>query len=127
MAIAQQCAVDDPDIAVGSFNSIVLEALNKHAPVKSKAIRTKPNTRWYNKIMSQQKRVRKQMERHWRTTGLEIHRQMYTAQRMKVQSSIRSAKKSHFKGLVDDCSCDSRKLYRHANDLLKPKEGICPA
>ena len=119
--ITTQCSSVDPDTAVQSFNSIVFKTLNKHAPVKSKVVRIRPDTRWYNEDIAHGKIIRKQMERLWRTSGLEIHRQMYVAQRQTVQSLIRSAKVTYYKGLVEGCSGDSKKLYRLANDLLNRK------
>ena len=46
---------------------------------------------------------------------------MYVAQRQTVQSLIRSAKVTYYKGLVEGFSGDSKKLYRLANNLLNRK------
>ena len=111
----------DPETAVDNFNATIEDVLNCHAPLETRVVRIRPNKKWYNEEIASEKQVRRRLERQWRISKLEIHRQLYTAQRGKVKSLIRAAKQTYFSGLVEDCHGDSGRLFRLTNELLNRK------
>ena len=121
-SISQRCNITDPETAVDNFNATIEDVLNCHAPLETRVVRIRPNKKWYNEEIASEKQVRRRLERQWRISKLEIHRQLYTAQRGKVKSLIRAAKQTYFSGLVEDCHGDSGRLFRLTNELLNRKD-----
>ena len=120
-SLVEKCSNDNPDLAVDSYSYIIEQVLDNHAPQKVREIKIRPNTRWYNEEITHEKHIRKQKERQWRVTKLEIHRQLYTTQRQVVQTAMRSAQINYFNDLVDDCAQDSKRLFQLTNELLNRK------
>ena len=51
--------------------------VDKHAPVKERSVRLRQDTAWYNEDLRNEKREKRQKERAWRKSKLEVHRQIY--------------------------------------------------
>ena len=73
---------------VNMYNTLLTSALDKLAPVKQLYVTIHPNTEWYNEGIAQATLIRRQLERRSRSTKLEIHKQMYRAQKQLVKSLI---------------------------------------
>ena len=82
----------DPASGVEMYNKTLLGILNKHAPATTRTFKVRPNTNWYNNEVSEALRKRRQLERRWRSSRLEIDRQLYCKQRQHTISVIRKAK-----------------------------------
>lgn len=50
------------------------------APLLSRQLTGRPHASWYTQALHEAKQRRRQCERKWKSTGLEIHRQIYTEQ-----------------------------------------------
>ena len=61
---------------VDSFNRNMKNILDIHAPFKTKNIVCRPNTRWFNREISEAKKAQREAERTWRISKLEVHRQI---------------------------------------------------
>jgi len=53
---------------VDCYNPILSQLLNKHAPLKSKIIRTKPLNPWYTQTLKKLKHAKRNLERIWSRT-----------------------------------------------------------
>jgi len=66
------CLITNPSSTlsdlVDCYNSTLLQLLNKHAPLKSKIIRTKPRNPWYNLALKKLKFAKFNLERIWSRT-----------------------------------------------------------
>ena len=118
-ACANAASVDE---AIRSYNTTLTAILDKFAPEKKRLITVHPNTHWYNKDIAQAKLLRRQLERRWRKSPLEIHRQLYLKQKQHVQSLIRKAKTACLSKQVEDCGTDTKQLFKVANKLLNRKQ-----
>ena len=93
--------------------------------MKTRTIKIRSNTGWFNDEVSKAKHKRRQLERKWRTSKLEIDRQLYCQHRQLVISLIR--KTVHYSSVVSKCSGDQKQLFRVANTLLnRSKESPLP-
>ena len=73
--------------AVQEYNSILTGLLDKHAPVKKRALNLRPNGAWYTDI-KQEKVKRRKLELRWRATRLTIDCQIYVEQCKHVSKCI---------------------------------------
>jgi len=53
---------------VDYYNSTLSQLLNKHAPLKSKIIRTKPRNPWFTQALTKIKLAKRHLERIWSRT-----------------------------------------------------------
>ena len=83
--------VKSVDEEVNMYNFVISSALDKLASEKQLYVTIRPNTEWYNQEIAQAKLLRRQLERKFRSTKLEIHRQMYRTQKQHVDDSIKKA------------------------------------
>ena len=67
----------DVNTMVGQYEHAVLSTIDLHAPVtvRMKACRRKEP--WYNDDIHQARTLRRANEKRWRTTKLEVHRQIF--------------------------------------------------
>ena len=59
---------DDPDELADTYNCVLSELLDTHAPLKTKTITVHPPAPWYNKAIIDGKRIQRhveKMEKHW--------------------------------------------------------------
>ena len=64
-----------PDSIAERYNSILAAALDKFAPCRT--VTRRPSQPWYNDTLHEAKCRRMEAERTWRSTDLEIHRQIH--------------------------------------------------
>ena len=68
--------------------TFTIEAIvDKHTPLTTRTVTVRPHTPRYNDSTRATKCLRRQLERRWRTTGLEFDRLAYCLQRQLVTSS----------------------------------------
>ena len=80
---------------VDRFNRFMNNILDIHAPFKTKNIVCRPNTRWFNREVSEVKKTQREAERTWRNSKLEVHRQIFVETRNKTHKLVVRAKKNH--------------------------------
>ena len=116
-------ATESVESAVHRYNSELGKLLDIHAPQRTRKARNHVDCPWYNADISTQKRVRRRLERKWRSNGrLQTDRDLLCAQRDLVNSLVRRAKRSYLVGLIDNCKDDSKKLFAVANKLLNRQQ-----
>ena len=108
----------DVNTMVGQYEHAVLSTIDLHAPVTviMKACRRKEP--WYNDDIHQARALRRANENRWRTTKLEVHRQIFVEHRTAVNNMIKRAKRAHYESVLS--SLDQRTCFRVVNTLLNP-------
>ena len=114
----------DVNTMVGQYEHAVLSTIDLHAPltVRMKACRRKEP--WYNDDIHGARALRRANEKRWRTTKLEVHRQIFVEHRTAVNNMIKRAKRAHYESVLS--SLDQRTCFRVVNTLLKPPGTILP-
>ena len=92
--IVQSKLLDDSqnsDSILHNYNKILLELLEKHAPLKSKIVCDKPVVPWYNDDIADARRERRKAERHYKLSNSQEDLQIYKTERKFYLDSIESA------------------------------------
>ena len=103
---------------VGSFNNNLRDVLDKHAPIShKKPIRTE-YPKWFDGEFIDLRRTRRRAEKLWRSTSLEVHREMYVTLRTKVSNLSIIKRQKYLRNRIDNASNDSKELFKISHDLL---------
>ena len=96
------------------YNSTCRIIMDKHASVITKIIPVRPNTSWYTNQIGIAKSARGRLERKWRKTKLEIHKEIYKKQCTIVGKLILDAKKNYYNKQLTDAPRDRKHLFANA-------------
>ena len=114
------------DELVDTYNEILTDLLDKHAPLKTKQMAERPLLPWYSKDIQAAKRHRRQCERLWKRTGLTVHYEMFKAARLFVREQLSSAKSQFYNEKIAKCNGDQKTVFSVVNKVLHRKKSILP-
>ena len=104
------------------YNNTLSALVDRHAPLKSKRVRSRPLVPWYTAEINGAKKLRRKAERRWRRTGLHEDFVAFKAQRNRVTYLMNVARKEFYTDFIAENSSDQGKLFRAAKKLLAKKE-----
>ena len=109
----------DVNTLVGQYEHAVLSTIDLHAPltVRMKAGRHKEP--WYNDNIHEAKALRRANEKRWRTTKLEVHRQIFVEHRTAVNNMIKRAKRAYSLRVMLSCSYYSTKATGNNSSTIQ--------
>ncbi len=117
--VQQPC--DDLDSLVKQYDTDLRVVLDKHAPLRQHVVTIRPNSEWYNDDIKKEKQVRRKLEAHWRTSQLEIDRQIYVDQCRKVDDMCDAAKTIFLQNKICDNQGNTSQLFKITDKLLHKK------
>ena len=82
-----------------TFHHCLHALLDKHSPIISKHFQVHTYSPWYTGISDMLKVAemeRRKAERHWLTSGLTVHKEIYVASKKKVSKIVHDAKLAYF-------------------------------
>ena len=100
------------------YNNTLSALVDRHAPLKSKRIRSRPSVPWHTAEINAATKIRRKAERRWRRTGLHEDFAAFKAQRNRVTYLMNVARKEFYTDFIAANSSDQRKLFRAAKKLL---------
>jgi hypothetical protein len=92
--------------------------MNKHAPLITKNIVTRPKVPWYSDKVKQLHCERRRLEKRWRNSRDEVDWVNYKRCRNFYRQQLKLEKTACYNNAVIECGNDTRKLYRTVNGLL---------
>ena len=114
------------DEVVRLYNTVLLELLDKHAPLKSHPVAQRPTQPWMSDDILKAKRIRRRWERLTRS-GLTVFREKHKESCEHVKDLIRKAKADYFINKINECSGDQKKLFQIVDKLLgREKQSFLP-
>ena len=108
---------------VYQYDNVLRSLLDRHAPIKQRGVTVRPSAPWYSTEIAQNKRIRRKLERKWRSTLLPSDREIYVHQCSVVNNLTDSAKSSYHTTVISDFLGDQRMLFKTVNKLL-PKQKV---
>ena len=109
---------------VNIYNDCVRDAIDKHAPIRTKEFILRPNTQWYSTELLQTKREKRKAERTWRLSRLEVHKQMFIDKCLRYSALLTQSKKEYFSSKIIESGNDTKQLFRIAKNLTRNKSEI---
>ncbi|KAK3082746.1 hypothetical protein FSP39_004177 [Pinctada imbricata] len=109
---------------VNTYHAKVSEVLENHAPLISKEVTLRPNTKWYTSELRTVKREKRKAERTWRRTGLSVHYQIYIDKCIQNSNLLYQSKCEFYSTKIEECGSDQRSLYKITNKLLGKKQDV---
>lgn len=110
---------DTADAYVDQLNDVLAELLDKAAPVQTRRRRPqKLISKWLSAEAVDAKRVRRRLERRWRTTGAEADRSEYRRACRTANRLINASRSSHYRQRIQDAGCDHKLRWKIVNELL---------
>ena len=103
--------------AVTTYNTILQDLIDKHAPEYDRTFKPRHHTPWYNSTVRDAKRLRRKLERRWRKTQSEPDREAYRAQCQVVWDELVKAKSEHYHNKLSETE-NHKDVYLIANSLL---------
>ena len=109
---------DCTDIKLADRYSAGLQrVLDQHAPLTNRKVANRPSAPWRTDSVRKAKRELRQAERKWRSSGLTVYKELYSAKLIVYTASVRKAKRQYYNDVI--CNCPSSKqLYNVTNQLL---------
>ena len=107
----------DPNKLADPYNSELRQLLDKHAPEMSRSITLRPHAPWYSAKLRDSKREKRRYERAYRSSGLEVHRQIYRDQCLKYSTLLDESKTQYYRYKIE--SVDQRQLFRLIDGTFK--------
>lgn len=99
--------------------TVLLESRKSHAPLKTKVIVVRPRVPWLNEELKRVKSERGKQERKMVKTGNKCDRDAYGCVCNQYSALLKKAKGFYYTDLIDQCSGDTKKLFRVINSLCK--------
>ena len=97
---------------VDQYNSTPSRLLDEYAPLKTKMLTIRPDAPWINTDILEAIKVRRQLERHWRSTRLTVDTDRFKEQRQTVKKMIFTAKSLFHTAQINEHSTDLKSLFR---------------
>jgi hypothetical protein len=107
---------------VQSYDETLSNILEKHAPVQRKVIMERTKIPWFNNELKHLKVNRRKLERKMLKSNCECDKKLYRASCNKYSAKLKSAKRLYYSELIDQCSGDSRKLFKVVSTLSKVRK-----
>ena len=122
-AVSDQIASsNDPVELVSQYGSKLSALAQEHIPVIEKTVIIRPNTKWFNLNLRNQKVLKRRLERKFKRTGLPSDYEAFKAQCKHYNYLITEAKSEFISQQVVESSDDKKKLFSLAKTLVHGKQ-----
>ena len=109
---------DSLDKLVECYNSTLLSLLNKHAPLKSKLIRSSHSNPWYTPALRAAKAACRKLERKWKSSKNSFNLSLLRSATNAYHKSLLAAKRLYYSTLVTENRQNPRQLWKTVNSIL---------
>lgn len=111
---------DDPNDKLYIWQSMFLEVLNKHAPLRKKRVRN-TEAPWLTPQIKQEMFQRDSFKKRATRSGLPIDWEAYRNIKNKVNSNIKKAKRVFYTTNIQQSKDDPKRMWKLVNSLLNRK------
>ena len=105
---------------INQYNTTLHQYINHHAPEKTRTITLRPHAPWYSDVIHAAKQKKRQLERKWMSSGLEIDKQIFKEECKAYHHMIESAKSTYHSDRI--ANCDQKKLFKIIDKMLTPED-----
>ena len=105
-----------------SYNMILSDALDEHAPEKTKCIHHTHHQLWFNDQIKAEIILHHKKEKIWQSEQMEYAWRAFYNQRRFVANTIKTAQMSYYKNIIFKNKHDFKAIYKIVNSLLFRKQ-----
>ncbi len=118
----------DTDTLVSTYNSVLVNTLDQHAPIQRREVIVRHHTPWRSADLSAEKRALRKAERRSIRTRQTVDRDIFNRQRSLYNSLLDSEKTTFYSNMVFKNSHNPNALFKILNTLLhrKPNSPLPP-
>ena len=120
--ITSSCLITHPpsDLSdlIDCYNSTLSNLLNKHAPLKSKIIRSKPSNPWFTSALNKLKSAKRRLERAWSKSHSLDDLKLLRSATNHYNAAVIKAKRDFNTSLISSHVTNPRQLWKTVNKLL---------
>ena len=117
----------DPESAVESYNSVLKDIVDIHAPKKPRVIVVRVDAPWYTSELVTEKKPRRKLERRYNKTKLTVDKERLDHQRNIYCHLLNQAKQDWFKTKIETAET-SKDLYKVCDNLLnREQKSVLPS
>lgn len=109
---------------VECYNTTLAEALDRHAPVITKTITSRPLVPWYSDVIKEARRERRKAERRWRRTGSMSDLVVFKAKKNHTTHLMNEARRVFYTNFIDENSSNQKNLFKATKKLLKQSNDV---
>lgn len=102
------------------YNNTLSSLLEKYAPEKQRLVTLRPNSPWYDDELREEKRKKRRLERKYKSSGLEVFRQLFKEACKDYNVLIESAKLKYYQNLIENS--DETKLFKMVDRMFIRKQ-----
>ena len=128
--IAYQCQqllqrhLENTQEMVKDYDTVLRTVLEKHAPITNRLRRRARPCPWYTNDVKEAREKKRQCEHRWRSTKLEVHRQLYVEARNTSTACIAKAKCKHYQDTLQ--GADNKSMFRLVRSFGAKQKAIYP-
>lgn len=86
-------------------------------PLKRRTITLRSSSPWYDEL-GKAKRKRRKLQRRWRTSRLNVDRQMYVEQCLVVDNMLKKAKASYYSSIISE-NASNQKVFFSSRQIIE--------
>ena len=109
---------------VGSYNTILLELLEKHAPLWTKKVKKSHRQPWLDDRIRREIILRRKKERTYRNDPTEYNLNTFYQQHRLVSNIIKTAQRTYYTEKIADNKTDFKQIFEISNKLLYNNEPL---
>ena len=110
-----------------SYNFLLKDIVDKHAPEKSHVIVVRADAPWYTSELVKGKRLRRKLERKYNKTKIAVDKERVDHQCNIYNHLLTQAKQDYFKTKIETAET-SKDLYKVCDDLLnREQKSVLPS
>ena len=124
LATSELCkySPDSLNDLIKCYNDTLYQVLEKHAPLRSKVIRSRPLVPWFNADIKNARREKRKAERKWRRSGKHDDMMSYKQIKKRKNRLMNEARSQYYRDFINDNSSNLKKLFAAANTLLDQRK-----
>ena len=104
------------NFAYDSFEQVLQNVLDKHAPATTRVRTVRPLSPWYNDEIKEARRIRRRLERKWQKHDTDENKKVYKEKHVTVNRLIQKAKECYYNEQL--AAADNKRVFEIVNKLL---------
>ena len=107
---------------IASYNRILKSSLDNFAPLKEKVVKDVPGSTWFDEEYRELRKKRRNAEKLWRKTGLDVHKSVFINLRNETTSLAFNKKRTKMREKINNAANNQKSLYSTLTELTGQNE-----